>query len=442
MPRDLDPVNAPAELLVLALEGPDSYALAGGLGVRVSGLVSAAAHLGVQTHLIFIGDPRAAAEDVREGGCLVLHRWGQWISRHHPGGVYDGEWGKVADYTASVPPYAASLAREAIAAGRSMMILAEEWQTAEALCRTADLLRREGLADACTFIWNCNHPVCLDNVDWHRLQDRAVVTTVSEYMRGRLQDLGVRARVVPNGIPASLLKTLSEHTLARARAALRGSVSLVKVGRWDPDKGWLQAVEAAALLRRRGLPVRLLMRGGVEPHGGEVLRRARELGLAVADVVLRDDGDAVDLDTVVAGVVGHADADVLNLRFRLTDAHKRVLFRACDAVLANSLMEPFGLVGLETMAAGGVAVVGRTGEDYASDENAVRLRTGSAQELAGSIQALAENPDTGVRLRIAGRHTARRFVWERVLSSGLWRFALHGHLTPRRPAVLAGAGRP
>lgn len=440
MSGDVDLAAGPAGLLVLALEGPDPYALAGGLGVRVSGLVSAAARLGIQTHLMFIGDPGAPAQDVREGGRLILHRWGQWISRHHPGGVYDGEWGKVADYTATVPAYAASVVREVIAAGRSMMILAEEWQTADALCRTVDLLRRDGLAEGCTFVWNCNHPICLDKVGWPRLQERAVVTTVSEYMRGRLQAVGVRARVAPNGIPASLLAVAPERDLARARAALRGRVSLVKVGRWDPDKGWLQAVEAVALLRRRGLPVRLLMRGGVEPHGGEVLRRARELGLAVADIILRD-GDADDVDAAMRGVAGRADADVLNLRFRLTDQHKRLLFHACDAVLANSLMEPFGLVGLEAMAAGGVAIVGSTGEDYASDRNAVRLRTGSAQELAESIRALAETPGAGSRLRIAGRHTARRFVWERVLSSKLWRSALRARIAPQPSAMLVAAGR-
>jgi glycosyltransferase involved in cell wall biosynthesis len=41
-----------------------------------------------------------------------------------------------------------------------------------------------------------------------------------------------------------------------------------------------------------------------------------------------------------------------------------VLFHSAAAVLANSHHEPFGLVGLETMAAGGVACIGYTGEDY------------------------------------------------------------------------------
>ena len=92
-----------------------------------------------------------------------------------------------------------------------------------------------------------------------------------------------------------------------------------------------------------------------------------------------DDPDPL---AMVAGVAAHAAADVLNLRFRLTDSHKRLLFGASDAVVANSVMEPFGLVGLEAMAAGGVAVVGTTGEDYANQENALRLSSGTAEELA------------------------------------------------------------
>ena len=49
---------------------------------------------------------------------------------------------------------------------------------------------------------------------------------------------------------------------------------------------------------------------------------------------------------------------------------------SADAVLANSGHEPFGLVGLEVMAAGGIAFTGSTGEDYVlSFENAIALET-------------------------------------------------------------------
>jgi hypothetical protein len=42
----------------------------------------------------------------------------------------------------------------------------------------------------------------------------------------------------------------------------------------------------------------------------------------------------------------------------------RPFYAAADAVMANSGHEPFGLVGLEVMAAGGIVFTGTTGEEY------------------------------------------------------------------------------
>ena len=254
----------------------------------MSGLVEAMAGLGVETHLIFLGDPAAAATEVRADGSLVLHRWGQWISRYHPGGVYDGEWGKVQDYTNSVPAFVASLVREGHRAG------APRHGARRGMADGGGALpvRRPSPLDATLgrplLVWNCNHPLCLDRVDWARLKARSAITTVSRYMRGRLLERGVDARVVPNGIPASMLLPAPEAQTAALTHVLGDRLSLVKVGRWDPNKGWLQAVDAGAQLRHAGVPVRLLLRGGVEPYGREVLDRCRAHGLAVREVAVDD----------------------------------------------------------------------------------------------------------------------------------------------------------
>ncbi len=408
-----DAARRPLRLVVLSFEGPDPYAQVGGLGVRVSGLVRAAAEMGIETHLIFIGDPDAPPRQVYAAGRLVLHRWCQSISRHHPAGVYDGEWGKVQDFAVSVPPFVASLVRETIVQGGDAVVLAEEWQTVEALCKVADLLRAEGAAEHVRFVWNCNHPTCLDKVDWHRFQDLALITTVSRYMHGRLREVGIDATVIPNGIPASMLMPAPQQQVEALGELLRDRISLVKVGRWDPDKAWLQAVEAVALLKEAGAPVRLLMRGGLEPHGAEVLQRCRDLGLSVRDVTLSGEG----VNALLGGIAAGREADVLNLRFPLTEDFKRLVFRAGDAVLANSPMEPFGLVGLEAMAAGGVAVVGSTGEDYANHENVLRVAHGTSAELTGVIATLAGDSDLERRLRTAGPAAACRYTWERVLAT-------------------------
>ena len=95
---------------------------------------------------------------------------------------------------------------------------------------------------------------------------------------------------------------------------------------------------------------------------------------------------------------------------------RRVLFRSAEAVLANSVHEPFGLVGLEAMAAGGLACTGATGEDYAlPGQNAVVLETGDPGEFLSWLQRLRAHPAEGRSIRRAGRATARLFAWSEVV---------------------------
>ncbi len=86
---------------VLSFEGVDSYSRAGGLATRVEGLTDALASLGFETHLWFVGDPDLPGHERR--GDLYLHRWVQWISRYHQGGVYDGEIGKQDEFSQVAP---------------------------------------------------------------------------------------------------------------------------------------------------------------------------------------------------------------------------------------------------------------------------------------------------------------------------------------------------
>ena len=94
----------------------------------------------------------------------------------------------------------------------------------------------------------------------------------------------------------------------------------------------------------------------------------------------------------------------------------RTLCAAADGVLANSVSEPFGLVGLEAMTAGGVVYTGGTGEDYAvSGRNAVVLETLDPGEIADRSDDLASHPERSARLRRAARATARAYTWDRVV---------------------------
>src|SRR2546430_1011802 len=83
------------------------------------------------------------------------------------------------------------------------------------------------------------------------------------------------------------------------------------------------------------------------------------------------------------------DVDVVSLRSPLDPESRRVLLHGSAAVLANSKHEPFGLVGLETMAVGGVACTGCSGEEYAvPGRNALVLETTDPFFLLGLSREL------------------------------------------------------
>jgi hypothetical protein len=112
-------------------------------------------------------------------------------------------------------------------------------------------------------------------------------------------------------------------------------------------------------------------------------------------------------------------------------------------VLANSGHEPFGLVGLETMAVGGVACTGCSGEDYAvPGYNALVLETNDPREFTALFSELHANPQRERGLRQAGSVTARHYRWSEIIQHLLLpriqflakRTTMDAPATPSRPA--------
>jgi glycosyltransferase involved in cell wall biosynthesis len=427
----------------LSFEGPDLYSLAGGLGVRVKGLSRSLAMLGYDTHLYFCGDPDLPAEETHEAGRLHYRRWCQWISAQHRGGVYDGEDGKIRDWNSSLPTSLIdNVIVPAVAAGNNVVVLGEEWHTSWSMHLISDNLYRRGLRDRVVMLWNANNTFGFQRIDWATLALATTITTVSRYMKFTMWGWGQNAMVIPNGIPRSSIADADPEAVAELRAAAAVDHFCFKIGRFDPDKRWLMAVSAAAYLKRRGHRVKLLMRGGREPHGGEVLNHARLQGLTVIDTATP--ADAAGLASLMRQ---NPDADVINLTSFVSDGLLRVIYAACDAVLANSGHEPFGLVGLEVMAAGGLAVTGSTGEDYAEPyRNALVLDTNDPVELVTQLVLLKERPKLAASIRRRGRTTARYYVWEKIIDQLLLRVEFAGALQavkppPAQPNVARKVGR-
>jgi glycosyltransferase involved in cell wall biosynthesis len=405
--------------VMLSFEGPDVYSTAGGLGTRVTELSEALATQGYTTHLIYIGDPSKPGVETRVDGRLILERWSQWISHYHLNGVYDGEDDKLYDYNESVPFHIYNdIVRPAAAEHKTVVILGEDWQTAEAMCRTSDLLHWFGLRQKALMLWNLNSLMSLHRINWGRLNYVTTICTVSKYMKHRMWAYGVNPLVIPNGIPRRYLDPVDMKAVERLREiAQRGDprrMFLFKIGRFDPDKRWMMAVEALARLKYSGHPVTLFVRGGIEPHGADVLRHAYNMGLHIQDIEAR----RPNLEQCLEVMSKAGPADIYNLRFFLPEEFVRVTYRAADATLANSGHEPFGLVALEVMAAEGIAVTGSTGEDYAiSLENAIVTETDDPDEIVGYLLYLRRHPEEQERIRRAGRATAEQFLWDQVIEN-------------------------
>ncbi len=396
---------------ILSFEGPDPYARAGGIASRITGLSQALADAGFETHLWFVGDPQLLGHENR--GLLALHRWCQWISRYHPAGVYDGEEGKRADFSTSLPPFLLGeiLLPHLRRSGRAV-VLAEEWQTADAVLHLDWLLRNEGVRDQVTIFWNANNTFSFDRIAWERLATAAVITTVSRFMKYQLWERGVNPLVIPNGLTDDAFVPPDRDAVAALRSRLRTRTLLSKVARWDPDKRWLLAIDTIRVLKHLGWRPLLIARGGVERHGTEVLARAAAAGLRVAE----RSGMIENLRDLLQALEGLNDADVIHLHTPLDPELCRVLFRSSAAVLANSGREPFGLVGLETMAAGGVACTGSTGEDYVvPGQNALVLETADPWEFVSLFKELRADPGKDRALRRAGRSTARLYSWVNIV---------------------------
>jgi glycosyltransferase involved in cell wall biosynthesis len=398
--------------VILSFEGPDPYSMVGGLGTRVTEMSAALADTGIATTLIFVGDPALPPSETPRAN-LELRRWCQWISAYHPANVYDGEQAKVTDYTASVPPFVTdSIVSRAATRRERVLVVAEDWQTVPALIAIDAALRARALREHAILMWNANNIYGFDGIDWRALANAAQITTVSRYMKFELSARGVDSLVVPNGIPRRLVGGADKKLVRGALKKFEKRRPLfVKVARFEADKRWMQVVDALADLVKVYPEATLVMRGGREEYGEEVLARAAGRGLRVENLSIasREPEDVLD-------AIAEASGEIVNVRSFVPEQALHVLYHVADAALANSGREPFGLVGLEVMAVGGVAVTGSTGEDYAEPyTNAIVCDTANARELAANLELLVADRDLALSIMAAGEKTAKRYVWPRIL---------------------------
>ena len=404
--------KASVEFVILSFEGPDSYSFVGGLAVRVTEMTKALAKRGFSTRLFFVGDPDKQDYEAIEGGRLHYHRWSRWLSKQYPDGVYHGEAAKVEDFQASLPEFLVEHIVSANAEdGVLTVILGEDWQTAKALSRTAELLKGADLSENAVLFWNANNVFGFEKIDFVELQSAVHLLTISRYMKERMRALGLDAMVLPNGIPPRFWSKIDTKAGKKLRAFFPGLL-LSKIGRYHPDKRWLMAIEALAHYQTFDRGAKLVVRGGKEEYGKSLRKTAEELGLVWAKVRPKE----TDIVSILGALKENLNADILEFDSFVPESFLRLLYWSSDAVLANSGHEPFGLVGLEVMACGGVAITGSTGEEYIQHfHNGIALSSDEPRELALYLRDLAENPPLSKKLRACAQDTAKVYDWDHIL---------------------------
>lgn len=397
---------------ILSFEGPDIYSLAGGLGVRVTELGKCLSDMGFDTHLFFAGDPNKPFVEKFGNDKFTLHRWCQQLSANAPTGVYENERYKVYDYERFLPQHLFDeIIKPATLSNKKVVILGEEWHTAPAIINIHKIIKHNSLEKEVTTFWNANNTYFLERINWRELCDAAVITTISRYMKHIMSSMGLSPLIIPNGIPSRALKKVDFFKSGKLRHIFKDKMLLVKVGRYDPNKRWIMAIEALSEIKKRGKNAVLLMRGGKELHRYDILKKAESLNLKVRTLEI----EKPTFENMCLAFSESLSFDILELNFFLPEEILRLFYHCADAVLANSGHEPFGLVGLEVMATEGIALTGATGEDYAeSFENSIVIETGNPKEITVYLLDLLNDPKMKDKIHKNAYKTAQMYTWENV----------------------------
>lgn len=246
-----------------------------------------------------------------------------------------------------------------------------------------------------------------------RLIDRAANTIVfvSDWLRSAFgaerRIRTARTRVVHNGIDVRKYAPVADRSFRREVGVGSGEFLLGAIGNIRAPKGYRVLLEAVARLRRRDLPVRLVVVGDTrDPLYPELVEARSALGL---DGIVEFTGFREDVPRVLG---------------------------ALDALVVSSTAEGFSLAIAQALASGVPVVSTRCGgpeEILEDDRTGLLVEAGSAGALAGAIERIAVDDRLRARLSRTGRrHAERNFSLSRMVEryAALYDDALRGGERP------------
>lgn len=232
------------------------------------------------------------------------------------------------------------------------------------------------------------------SVEWWLARRADALITCSRAMRaevGELFDLEPDdIHVLHNGIePRRWRVRRAEVASVRDRYAPDGAPLLLYFGRLEYEKGVQDLIAALPRIRRRHPGTRLLV-AGRGTHADFLVDTART----------------------------HRVRRSVHLLGHLSDRSLAATLAAADAVVLPSRYEPFGMVALETAAAGAPLVAstaGGLGEVVRDGVTGLSFEPGDLAGIASAVGAVLDDPAAaGVRARAARARLRAEFDWGRI----------------------------
>jgi glycogen synthase len=235
------------------------------------------------------------------------------------------------------------------------------------------------------------------SVEWWLAQRADALITCSEAMRTEVSGLFERnpaeIHVLHNGIEPRLWRVRrGEVDTARARYAPDGAPLLLYFGRLEYEKGVHDLIAALPRIRRAHPGTRLLVAGaGTQTEFLVEQTRVHRVRRSVR-------------------LVGH-----------LPDRELATLLAAVDAVVLPSRYEPFGMVALETAAAGAPLVAstaGGLGEVVQDGVTGLSFEPADVPGIAAAVGAVLTDPASAAKRARAARARLRsEFDWDRIAAA-------------------------
>ena len=217
-------------------------------------------------------------------------------------------------------------------------------------------------------------------------------------------EIGVAAdkiAVIPNGVDVQrFTQTAKDAALRKQFGADAQTPLILTVGRHHPKKGYQFIPEIAAGLKERGLRFVWLIVGRDFEEFNKKFPEAAQLGIRTI------------ADLPSPGIEA----------FSLPSNHLVKLYRAADVFAFPTLLETFGMVLIEAMAAG-LPIVTTDAPGVCDvihhEQNGLCSPRGDTGAFVRNLAAVLENPTLSARLSQASTADARRYDWRQIVSQYL-----------------------